>query len=351
MQVDYMIVGQGLCGTFLSWNLSKAGKKVLVIDESSPNSSTKLASGVINPVTGRRIVLTWEIETLLPFAWEAYTQLGKDIGQDIMRQCNMLDFHPTPQMELAFRERLTNEHEYLRVPENTDAWRIYFEFPFGIGEINPCLLIDLNTMLTGWRKELVAQNALLESKFQLSELIVEPHRVSYRNWEAEKIIFCDGSYGFENPYFQLLPYAGNKGEVIIASIPDLPREHIYKQGINLVPWKEDLWWIGSNYEWNYQDLHPSLAFREKVELQLKHWLKLPYNILDHQAAIRPANMERRPFVGLHPIHSSIGVLNGMGTKGCSLSPYFGHQFTQHLLYDAPLNPLVDVQRFKKILSQ
>jgi glycine/D-amino acid oxidase-like deaminating enzyme len=254
-------------------------------------------------------------------------------------------------MELAFRERLPEESEYLLVPENLDQWRTYFDFPFGIGEINPCLLIDLNAMLIGWRKELEFAGALSEEQFQLEELTVESHRVSYGQWEAEKIIFCDGTEGFENPYFQLLPYAGNKGEVIIASIPDLPRNNIYKQGINLVPWKEDLWWIGSNYEWDYQDLDPSQAFREKVEQQLKHWLKLPYAIVDHQAAVRPANMERRPFVGLHPVHSSIGVFNGMGTKGCSLSPYFGHQFIQHLLLDTPLNPLADVQRFKKILSR
>lgn len=351
MQVDYIIVGQGLCGSFLSWNLSKAGKKVLVIDQSRPNSSTKLASGVINPVTGRRIVRTWEIEKLLPFAWEAYTQMGKELGLELIRQCNILDFHPTPQMELAFRERLPEEREYLQIPENIDGWRTYFDFPFGIGEINPCLLIDLNAMLIGWRKQLAAMDALLVDLFQLEELRVEDHRVSYRDWEAEKIIFCDGTDGFENPYFQLLPYAGNKGEVIIASIPDLPRNHIYKQGINLVPWKEDLWWIGSNYEWDYHDFNPSKAFREKVEQQLKHWLKLPYTILDHQASVRPANMERRPFVGLHPLHPAIGVFNGMGTKGCSLAPYFGHQFTEYLLYQTPLDPLADVQRFKKILSR
>lgn len=351
MQVDYLIIGQGLCGTFLSWNLIKAGKKVLVIDQSRPNSSTKLASGVINPVTGRRIVRTWEIEQLLPFAWEAYTQLGKELGMDLIRQCNILDFHPTPQMELAFRERLPEEREYLQVPENLEQWRTYFDFPFGIGEINPCLLIDLNAMMMGWRKKLEAAGALLEDHFQLKELIVESHRVSYKNWEAEKIIFCDGTDGFENPYFHLLPYARNKGEAIFASIPDLPRNHIYKQGINLVPWQEDLWWIGSTYEWNFTNLLPTQAFRDKVELQLKHWLKLPYTIVDHQASERPANMERRPFVGLHPLHPAIAVFNGMGTKGCSLSPYFGHQFTEYLLQQTPLHSLVDVQRFKKILSR
>ena len=72
MQVDYIIVGQGLCGSFLSWNLMKAGKKVLVIDESKPNSSSKVASGVINPITGRRLVRTWDIETLLPYSLQAY---------------------------------------------------------------------------------------------------------------------------------------------------------------------------------------------------------------------------------------------------------------------------------------
>ena len=351
MQVDYLIVGQGLCGTFLSWNLTKAGKKVLVIDEAKPNSSTKLASGVINPVTGRRMVRTWEIETLLPFAWEAYTQLGKELGIDLIRQCNILDFHPTPQMELAFRERLPEESDYLQVPENLDQWRSYFDFPFGIGEINPCLLIDLNAMLIGWRKQLASKNALLEAQFKLEELTVESHRVSYNNWEAEKIIFCDGTDGFENPYFHLLPYARNKGEVIFASIPDLPRNHIYKQGLNLVPWQDNLWWIGATYEWNFKDLAPTQAFREKVDQQLKHWLKLPYTIEDQQASERPANMERRPFVGLHPAQTAIGVFNGMGTKGCSLSPYFAHQFTQYLLHQTPIHPLADVQRFKKILSR
>jgi hypothetical protein len=41
---------------------------VIVIDESNPFTATKAASGVINPVTGRRIVRTWRIEELLPFA-------------------------------------------------------------------------------------------------------------------------------------------------------------------------------------------------------------------------------------------------------------------------------------------
>jgi glycine/D-amino acid oxidase-like deaminating enzyme len=351
MQVDYMIVGQGLCGTFLSWNLINAGKRVLVIDESKPYSSTKVASGVINPVTGRRIVRTWEIEQLMPFAVSAYTNLGNELGKPLIRQCNILDFHATPQVKLAFAERIPVEKEYLRIPENSDQWLHYFNPSFGIGEINPCWLIDLHAMLEGWRKKLADQESLLEENFNLEDCTINETQIRYKDIIAEKIIFCDGTSGLNNPYFNLLPYARNKGQAIIAEIPDLPATNIFKQGISMVPWKDGLFWIGSTYEWNFSDLNPSGEFREKVSHQLKHWLKLPYRIADHLASERPANLERRPFVGLHPIHTSVGLLNGMGTKGCSLSPFFAKQLTDHLLYEHEINPLADIGRFRKILSR
>ena len=349
--VDYIIIGQGICGTFLSWNLMKAGKKVLVIDELSPFAASKVASGVINPVTGRRIVRTWEIETLMPYAVQAYTELGNELGLNLIRQCNMLDFHATPQMQLAFDERLPNETTYLKVPENVNQWYDYFNPSFGVGEISPCWLIDIQAMLAGWRKKLIEQDALLNTHFSLSDTSILENQITYQDYIAHKIIFCDGSTGFTNPYFHLLPFAPNKGEALIVSIPDLPSTHIYKQGISIVPWRDGLHWIGSSYEWNFTDSNPTAAFKNKVAHQLKQWLKLPFTIVDHIASVRPANMERRPFIGFHPIQHSVGLMNGMGTKGCSLAPFFADQFTQYIVNDSSLNPLVDINRFQKILSR
>jgi len=349
--VDYIIIGQGICGTFLSWNLIKAGKTVLVIDEPSLFSASKVASGVINPVTGRRIVRTWEIETLMPYAVQAYTEMGNELGLNLIRQCNVLDFHSTPQMKLAFKERLPNETTYLKLPKNPKQWNEYFNSSFGIGEINPCWLIDIQAMLDGWRKKLIEQDALLNTHFNLSDTSILNDKIIYKDYTANKIIFCDGTTGLNNPYFHLLPFAPNKGEALIASIPDLPLTHIYKQGISIVPWRDGLYWIGSSYEWNFSNPNPTEAFKNKIEHQLKHWLKLSYSIVDHLASVRPANMERRPFIGFHPINSSIGIMNGMGTKGCSLAPFFANQFTEAILNGSPINPLADVNRFQKILSR
>src|SRR4030095_4583932 len=156
----------------------------------------------------------------------------------------------------------------------------------------------------------------------------------------------------ENPFFNQLPFAPNKGEALVVEIPDLPDQHIYKKGFLLAPLEtKDTFWFGSNYQWSFPDTEPTIAFYEQAERHLKAWLKVPFKILEHKAALRPATLERRPFVGLHPQQKHLGILNGMGTKGCSLAPYFASQFVNHLLYKKGIAPEADIKRFSKILSR
>ena len=347
---DYLIVGQGLCGTFLSYYLLQKGKKVLLIDNKKPQIASKVASGIINPVTGRRIVRTWRIEELLPYAGKAYNTIGTELKASLIKQSAIIDFHPSLQMKEAYEKRQPEEPDYLQFT-NSEEWAEYFQFYFGAGKISPCLLIDIQTLLRKWQDKLHHENLLLSETFHIRDCVIHEDCVEYKNITASKIIFCDGAVGTENPYFKNLPFALNKGEALIASIPDLSADYIYKQGISIVPWKNGLFWVGSNYQWDFKDDKPSPAFKDNVTKQLKNWLKIPFEITDHLAAIRPANVERRPFVGLHPTHKSVGIFNGMGTKGCSLAPFFGKQFADYLTEDKPLCPEVDVKRFERVLNR
>ena len=51
---DYIIVGQGIAGTNLAFQLIDSGKSIMVIDQVNLNSSSRVATGIINPVTGRK---------------------------------------------------------------------------------------------------------------------------------------------------------------------------------------------------------------------------------------------------------------------------------------------------------
>ena len=350
MYVDYIIVGQGICGTFLSYYLKKSGKSIAVLDKPIANTASRVASGVINPVTGRRVVTTWMIEELLPFAKNAYAEIGDFLQCKIVGECSILEFHPTKQMKDAFDLRLAENAPYIS-EISEDKWTTIFNYHFGIGGVSPALHLDLQTLLDSYRSFLEKESLLIEELFDHQYLAIKDDFVQYKDLQASKIFFCDGVSGLQNPYFSKLPFALNKGEAIIAEIPDLPNNFIYKQGLSIVPWdkEQNLFWIGSTYTWKYDDLLPTKEFADKAKFQLDNWLRVPYKIVDHIAAERPANVERRPFVGLHPQLPQIGILNGMGTKGCSLAPFFANEIKDHLLFGTPINPLADVSRFSRTL--
>ena len=351
VQVDYIIVGQGITGTFLSYFFTRAGKQVLVIDDAKANSASRVASGIINPVTGRRVVETWMIDKLLPFAQSIYEEVGELLGVDLIQEIDLVNFHATEQMKNAWSDRAAQGSDYILPVRDIENLNQFFDTGLGADMVSPTLLIDLSQLLESWRRFLVQKDALVEEEFDINNCVVEQAQVAYKDIKAEKIFFCNGTAAFEYSYFNKLPFSYNKGEALIVEIEGLPSANIYKQGTSIVPMGGNLFWVGSSFEWKFEDDQPTEAFRKKVKQALDGWLKLPYKILDHKAAVRPASMERRPFVGIHPQHPAIGILNGMGTKGCSLAPYFANQLVENVIDGKPIDDEAVIHRFKKILMR
>ncbi len=349
-KVDYLIIGQGLVGTWLSYYVLKAGKTCMVVNDSHTAAASQVASGVINPVTGRRIVQTWMIDTFLPFALKAYTDLGAQLNTTIVKEAPVFLIHPSLQMQESFEYRYEHDNVYLQ-KNNASDFEAYMHTPFGTGQINQTIWIDLNLMITGWRQQLINNTQYIDAKFDIADLQITNEGVSWNEIQANRILFCDGIASMENSYFKMLPFAPNKGEALIVEIKDLPNQAIYKNNMTIVPWKDQLFWVGSNYDWEFTDTKPSIDFRNKMEMALRQLLKIPFNVVDHIAGIRPANQERRPFVGLHPSYPAIGICNGMGTKGCSLAPYFAHQLIAHCEQGSPIHPEASLERFEQILKK
>jgi glycine/D-amino acid oxidase-like deaminating enzyme len=352
MQIDFLVIGQGISGTFLSYYLKKESKSFLVIDNNYTNSPSKIAAGIINPVTGRRLVTVWRVDEILPFAWKAYQEIGHGLEITAISQKTIIDFFPNPFMRESFLQKIETGDKYVHAYPEQNHFNNFFNYELGCGEIRPVYIAHLETLLPAWRQQLQKENNLLEENFEMDQLKVEADKIQYKNITANKIIFCDGTSSFENPFFKQLPFAPNKGEALVARIPGLPDNHIYKKGMMIVPMAEkDLFWIGASYVWDFDNANPTNAFRENAELFLTQTLKIPFEILEHRSGLRPATLERRPFVGFHPAYTNVGILNGMGTKGCSLAPFFAKQLTDHLLYEEPIAKDADVKRFSKVLAR
>ena len=89
---EFVIAGQGLAGSILAWYLIKSNRKVLVVEDSSLPSATSVASGLMHPVTGRRIVKSWRADEFIPNAVKLY--------RDIEKELNTRFFYDTPILEI-----------------------------------------------------------------------------------------------------------------------------------------------------------------------------------------------------------------------------------------------------------
>lgn len=353
MIVDYIIIGQGISGTWLSYYLLNEHKRIVVIDDKALQSTSNAAGGLINPVTGRRVVTTWMAEELMPFVWEEYTVLGKMLGIEALAQKNILVFPGAPDLQQAFNNRMSEQNSFIKTPAiDKVLLREQFNFPFDVFEIAPCYVVQMHTLLQAWRSYLTDKFILLEETFNENLLVFKKDTVQYKNITAQKIIYADGVAAAQSTYWQNLPFVKNKGQALVIQSKHLDTAFTYKFGhLTLVYLKDDLWWAGSSNELEFATELPTEDFRQKTTIQLKAVLKQSFTIEDHWAALRAATVERRPFAGVHPVYKQLAILNGMGSKGCSLAPWFAKELAENLAHKLPVNPLAEVQRYHKILSR
>ncbi|CAN5554104.1 FAD-dependent oxidoreductase [soil metagenome] len=344
-KVDFIIVGQGIAGTFLSWFLLKNKKTFIVIDEQKYASASKVAAGIIHPVTGRRMVKTWMADTLIPFAQHTYEEIETHFSRKI--------FHSFPIIELLSSVKEYNDwmsrsedagmQPYIESMEVEDLYSDVLHPFLKKIIVNKSSWIDIGTLLSAFHDYFLEEKMIEEEKLDHDQLGLEKDEVRYKDIHAGKIIFCEGVEALHNKYWKTLPFLPAKGEILIVEAK-MNLQHILNRNIYILPIGNNLFKVGSTYTWKFDDAMPTDEAREFLISRLKLILKIPFEVVDQMAAVRPTVKNRRPFLGLHPEHKQIGIFNGLGTKGCLLAPFFADHLAGFLCGRNELMKEVDVGR-------
>ncbi|NNF36687.1 MAG: FAD-binding oxidoreductase [Saprospiraceae bacterium] len=345
MKHDYLIVGQGLAGTLLAYHLIESGKSVRIIDNHFKTSSSTVAAGIVNPVTGRKYTKSWMIDLLIPFALKTYKSLEKKLEIELIHHRNIIRTLPDVRSENNWFSRFSQDgyQNYLEEDPSLGQFSGMIDEPFSYGEIKQSFQVDLSLLLDRFRK--MYKDNMIDEEFYHDVLKVENDVIVYKDQEFSNIVFSEGYVVKDNPLFNYLPFEGAKGEVLILHIPGFKPEKILRHKIFFAPLKDDLYWVGSGYAWNLDEVGPTDSERERLLNLADDVLKVPYEIKDHIAGVRPASKDRRPIMGTHPHFSNTHLFNGLGTKGSSLGPYWASRMAEYLLYDHPLDPEVNLNRF------
>jgi glycine/D-amino acid oxidase-like deaminating enzyme len=344
---DYLIVGGGLAGSVLAFQLDQLGKRILLIGNTY-NHSSAIAAGLFNPITGKVLSKTWQAQNIFTTLHHFYLKAEKVTGQHF--------FHPMP----IYRPFLSVEEQNEWMGKSASAdWAVFIEKIFtrsagwkGVEDAFGGLLLKqtgfLNTVgfMEAIKNYFIQKQQFLERSLAFDKLEITSNSIVFEEYQSDKIIFCEGTHALQNPYFNWLPIRILKGETLTVETP-LPEDVIVNRGIYGVPVKEGVFKLGATYE--TQDLSPNTTAKglQELEEKFKEIISLPNRVVNQEWGYRPTTPDRRPMIGEHPEYKNVMVCNGLGTKGVSLAPFVANLMAEFLVngirsatYDA-----VDVSRY------
>jgi glycine/D-amino acid oxidase-like deaminating enzyme len=322
----WTIVGQGLAGTCLAWEFLKRGEPFRMIDRGQGGSS-RVAAGLINPITGKNFQLSSRIAEFLPTALEAYHELEARLGIQI--------WHPLPVLRLAADEKeWAKIVSKLSLPE-VQPWLAKTDAPPPSGWIGAIEIIGGGRLDT--RAFLDASRDFFTSLgiFQWGDVPSE----------APRTIRCEGAAGLITG--RLGPHRCAKGEILTVHAPGWPHSHIRVGGGGwLVPIGSDRFKAGATYEWDQLDEQPTDAGKSRVRRILQQLGgDEPFEIIDHQAGIRPIMRRSEALIGPLDSAKDQWMFNGLGSKGSLYAPGMARHLAAWLLDGIEPEPSMDFRKF------
>ena len=83
MNVDFIIVGQGIAGTCFAFELLKKKKTFIIIDQKNSKSSSRVALGLYNPLILKWFTKPWQIDNQIHYFYIFYQEINKFLNKNL----------------------------------------------------------------------------------------------------------------------------------------------------------------------------------------------------------------------------------------------------------------------------
>jgi len=344
---DIIIIGQGLAGSMLALSLLNEGLDVMVINDVEENNSSRVAAGIVNPITGKRVVKTWLADELFPALHSYYKSMETLLGvQFFYPKMIYKPYDTINEQNYSISKSGPEDYaNYMNTSPDNEHYSKFIHNPLGGFEIKEGGYLDTNTFLDAAVDFLQKQNRLINQKINIDDIIIHENSVEIGEYKASKIIFCEGHHVTKNKYFNWLPFAPAKGEVLTIESKEIESENAISKGIFILPNGNNKFRVGATYAWTFDDLKVTTKAKEELTSKLEEIIKVEYDVVEHKAGIRPATKFRKPLIGQHPTHKNLGIFNGFGSKGVTLIPYFALQYVQFLKNNIELSSEVNIEQY------
>lgn len=352
-----LIVGQGLAGTALAWRLWERGVPFVVVDRDEAVTCSKIAAGLVTPITGMRLNLNWRFESQRDEAVAFYEGVEERVGERVYFPLKQVRLFRDEAARDLFRRRMEDPElarQVVRVDWGNGASdRLLDERQFcvrhGGFEQSGGGYLDAEVYLRASRRFFEARGCWREGEVR-GEAVVDEVGVGVR-WEGEvfgAVIFCQGWEAVRHPWFDWVPFQSARGSIIQARAPQLAGEErvVNSSGCWVLPRGDGELRLGPTYEPEFDARFPHEGNPEKLAMLREQvdglvvggveWLKV-------QTAVRPIVKRAKLLVGRHPAHARVGFFNGLGSKGALRAPWAARHLMDHWVDGKELEVEVDLR--------
>ncbi|MBC8083413.1 MAG: FAD-binding oxidoreductase [Hymenobacter sp.] len=351
-EYDYLLLGHGIAGATLAWELRRRGRTVLVLDAARPDSASNVAAGLMNPVAGKRFALAWRADELLTAAGILYRELEQHLGQQFFFELPIWKLFSSVAEQNTMLARSADQpwQDFVEAAGTALPPTSGVLAEFGGLRIRRGGYVRLRELLAALTAEQLAAGGLQHETFSWEQLVTGPTGITYAGRvRARHFICCEGAAAVENPYFQWLPLTPNQGEVLDVDCPGLSQAQVLNKGAYAVPLGNGRFRVGATYRWPPFAAGSTPEARAELSGRLAATTNLPFTVRAQWAGVRPAVRDRKPLLGRHPEVPEVSIFNGFGSKGVMLAPRLAALLADHLENPAvELWPEVNITRYQAL---
>lgn len=340
MPGELLIVGQGLAGTLLGWELERAGFTFDIADAGHRWAASRVAAGIINPITGHRIMKSWRVDTLLPIAREVYRNAGHELGVAVWRDMRVRRLYLNEEERRVFAEKQATG-ELAGFAGATDGDGFWIE---GAAQVDLPRLIAAareHWRRRGWLREECVPLEVTDGRYALV-IVCAGAELRMAAGQLQRI--GTGKPGAAGGVFGFVRWQFSKGEALIGRVDGLAPDVVVNRRYSLVPLPPDRAIIAATHAPARCDGVLTTEGRAVLEASLSSMTRAAFTCQEHQAGVRVYVADKKPVLGRHPANPRFGVFNGLGGKGALVAPACARQWVRHLVDEVPFDGEVDVAR-------
>jgi len=280
----------GLAGSCLAWQRWFRGQPFTWLDDEREGASSRMAAGLINPITGKNFNASWRLADFLPEAERFYGRVAEVLGRQLWFQLPVW--------------RMVGEKEWTKIGAKLDEARDWIE--------------RVEEDVSGWRAAVVLRGGGRVATRAFCDGTREFFAEARNDAEQDaQEVLCEGAAGLIAG--RLGRHRCAKGEILTVRANAWKNDRIVIGGGGwLVPMGEGIFKAGSTYVWDRLDGQSTVEGRARVEEILRVLGGEDFEVIAHEAGVRPIVRKSQPVIGGLP--DGRVVFNGLGSKGSLYAP-------------------------------